>query len=74
VKKICYSLIRIYLGLNLEDMRPYIRVSAALGSKEHVLKRCSLESSFAPIAQLVEQIPLKDKVVGSIPTGRTNIR
>ena len=23
-----------------------------------------------PIAQLVEQIPLKDKVVGSIPTGR----
>ena len=26
---------------------------------------------FAPIAQLVEQIPLKDKVVGSIPTGRT---
>ena len=24
-----------------------------------------------PIAQLVEQIPLKDKVVGSIPTGRT---
>ncbi len=27
----------------------------------------------APIAQLVEQIPLKDKVVGSIPTGRTKI-
>ncbi len=26
----------------------------------------------APIAQLVEQIPLKDKVVGSIPTGRTD--
>ena len=25
----------------------------------------------APIAQLVEQIPLKDKVVGSIPTGCT---
>ena len=25
----------------------------------------------APIAQLVEQIPLKDKVVGSTPTGRT---
>ncbi len=24
-----------------------------------------------PLAQLVEQIPLKDKVVGSIPTGRT---
>ena len=29
---------------------------------------------FAPIAQLVEQIPLKDKVVGSIPTGRTALR
>ncbi len=29
-------------------------------------------SSLAPIAQLVEQIPLKDKVVGSIPTGRTH--
>ena len=26
---------------------------------------------FPPLAQLVEQIPLKDKVVGSIPTGRT---
>ncbi len=25
----------------------------------------------APIAQLVEQIPLKDKVVGSNPTGGT---
>ena len=25
-----------------------------------------------PLAQLVEQIPLKDKVVGSIPTGRTD--
>ena len=25
----------------------------------------------APIAQSVEQIPFKDKVVGSIPTGRT---
>gem|GEM_PF-4003450 len=30
-------------------------------------------SSLAPIAQLVEQIPLKDKVVGSIPTGRTMV-
>lgn len=29
---------------------------------------------FAPIAQLVEQIPLKDKVPGSIPGGRTNFR
>ena len=27
--------------------------------------------TYPPIAQLVEQIPLKDKVVGSIPTGRT---
>ena len=26
---------------------------------------------FAPLAQLVEQIPLKDKVEGSIPSGRT---
>ena len=25
----------------------------------------------APLAQLVEQIPLKDKVEGSIPSGRT---
>ena len=29
---------------------------------------------FAPIAQLVEQIPLKDKVGGSIPPGRTIIK
>ncbi len=26
---------------------------------------------FAPVAQLVEQIPFKDEVVGPIPTGRT---
>ncbi len=26
---------------------------------------------YAPVAQSVEQIPFKDKVVGSIPTGRT---
>ncbi len=26
---------------------------------------------FAPIAQLVEQLPLKEMVVGSTPTGRT---
>ena len=26
-----------------------------------------------PIAQLAEQVPLKDKVVGSTPTGRKNI-
>ena len=25
-----------------------------------------------PVAQLVEQIPFKDKVLGSIPSGRTN--
>ncbi len=30
--------------------------------------------SFAPIAQLVEQLPLKQTVVGSIPTGRTKSR
>ena len=29
---------------------------------------------YAPLAQLVEQIPLKDKVEGSIPSGRTMLR
>ncbi len=29
---------------------------------------------YASIAQLVEQIPLKDKVEGSIPSGRTKTR
>lgn len=28
----------------------------------------------APIAQLVEQLPFKEKVVGSIPTGGTKIK
>ena|GEM_PF-6397701 len=28
---------------------------------------------YAPLAQLVEQIPLKDKVEGSIPSGRTKV-
>ena len=27
--------------------------------------------NYAPVAQLVEQIPFKDKVLGSIPSGRT---
>ena len=31
----------------------------------------ALENKNAPLAQLVEQIPLKDKVEGSIPSGRT---
>ena len=31
----------------------------------------SLKIIYAPLAQLVEQIPLKDKVEGSIPSGRT---
>jgi hypothetical protein len=29
---------------------------------------------FASIAQSVEQLPFKETVVGSIPTGRTNIK
>ena len=29
---------------------------------------------FAPVAQSVEQVPFKDKVVGSIPTGRTRFK
>ena len=33
--------------------------------------RYIFEVFYAPIAQLVEQVPFKDKVVGSIPTGRT---
>jgi hypothetical protein len=32
------------------------------------------EKQNASIAQLVEQIPLKDKVEGSIPSGRTKTR
>ena len=32
-----------------------------------------VDYAYPPIAQLVEQIPLKDKVVGSNPTGRTEI-
>ena len=31
----------------------------------------TFDAKIAPIAQLVEQIPLKDKVVGSRPTRRT---
>ncbi len=30
-----------------------------------------LQNNFAPIAQPVEQLPFKQKVVGSIPTGGT---
>ena len=30
-----------------------------------------IKKLYAPLAQLVEQIPLKDKVEGSIPSGRT---
>ncbi len=33
-----------------------------------------MEDSYAPVAQLVEQLPFKEMVVGSIPTGRTLIK
>ena len=33
--------------------------------------RRKFKINYAPLAQLVEQIPLKDKVEGSIPSGRT---
>jgi len=36
--------------------------------------KCVRFYRYPPIAQLVEQVPLKDKVVGSIPTGRTSIK
>ena len=35
-----------------------------------IVSTCS-QTGFPPIAQLVEQIPLKDKVAGSIPAGWT---
>lgn len=35
---------------------------------ESVREKCNIN---APIAQLVELLPLKEKVVGSNPTGRT---
>ena len=38
---------------------------------EKTLLFCNTLTSLAPIAQLVEQTPLKRKVVGSIPTGGT---
>ena len=41
----------------------------APGTKFLIKKK--LKIYFASIAQLVEQIPLKDKVEGSIPSGRT---
>ncbi len=33
-----------------------------------------LYSSLAPIAQVVEQLPFKEWVVGSNPTGRTKLK
>ncbi len=38
------------------------------------LNGINLEVFYAPIAQLVEQIPLKDKVPGSIPGGCTRLK
>lgn len=40
-----------------------------VGSNYH--KNIARKGDFAPIAQLAEQIPLKDKVAGSIPAGGT---
>ena len=42
----------------------------SFGEKEWV-RTLILSSSLAPVAQLVEQLPFKEKVVGSFPTGRT---
>ncbi len=39
-----------------------------------IKERRPLKQNNAPIAQPVEQLPFKEKVVGSIPTGRTNIK
>jgi hypothetical protein len=46
------------------------KVSFVIIKMEIVLAYKSLYL-FAPIAQLVEQLPFKEKVVGSRPTGRT---
>ena len=45
-----------------------IRMDGSLGENESKL---SFHPSLPPIAQLVELLPLKEKVVGSNPTGRT---
>ena len=61
------------------------RPSGVIGSRNRLKidrrKACGFDShlghphfNFAPLAQLVEQIPLKDKVEGSIPSGRTCIK
>ena len=37
-----------------------------------LVKVCEIPTStYAPVAQSVEQLPFKEMVVGSIPTGRT---
>jgi hypothetical protein len=38
------------------------------------MRAFAFHSSFAPIAQVVEQLPFKEWVVGSNPTGRTNMK
>lgn len=47
-------------------------IDAALGPKERAQEHSFFISSLAPIAQSVEQLPFKEWVVGSNPTGRTN--
>ncbi len=43
-------------------------------SSELILEVRILSGAFAPLAQLVEQIPLKDKVAGSNPARGTSIK
>ncbi len=49
------------------------RVVLYKGSRRYTMKMIvyDQEINHAPVAQLVEQLPFKEKVVGSFPTGRT---
>ena len=53
-------------------IRPYENhTGGAFGQNIRTRLFCS---SFPPVAQLVEQLPFKETVVGSIPTGRTRTK
>lgn len=51
--------------------RKYWRQNQDLHRLPQERKTAELQKVTPPIAQLAEQVPLKDKVVGSTPTGRT---
>lgn len=64
-----------YLGISVESTLLFRRLFFLIKHVDRKRKQCYIFRVFnryPPVAQLVEQLPFKEMVAGSIPAGRTN--